>query len=71
VRFLTAIDGLSTWQSVLRSPAEPVILRTHAEAGWGCVPQVLFPQGQDVTMALYLSGQTPQMLIYGGMCRRL
>lgn len=46
--------------------AEPIILRSHAEAGWGCVPQVLFPEGQEVTMALYLSGKTPQMVIYTG-----
>lgn len=48
------------------APAEPMILRSHAEAGWGCVPQVLFPEGQDVTMALYLSGKTPKMIIYSG-----
>ena len=48
------------------APAEPMILRTHAEAGWGCVPQVLFPEGQEVTMTSYLSGENPQMLIYGG-----
>jgi len=47
-------------------PAEPYILRTHAEAGWGTVPQVLFPAGQDVTMAQYLSGESPQMYVYGG-----
>jgi hypothetical protein len=47
-------------------PAEPIILRAHAEAGWGCVPQVLFPQGQEVTMALYLSGKAPQMAVYSG-----
>lgn len=46
--------------------AEPYILRTHAEAGWGCVPQVLFSAGQEVTMARYLSGEKPQMLIYSG-----
>jgi len=47
-------------------PAEPYILRTHAEAGWGCVPQVLFTPGQEVTMAQYLPKETPQMLIYSG-----
>jgi hypothetical protein len=46
--------------------SEPYILRSHNEAGWGCVPQVLFPQGQEVTMALYLSGEKPQMLVYTG-----
>jgi L-fucose isomerase-like protein len=48
------------------APAEPYILRTHAEAGWGCVPQVLFPAGQEVTMAQYLSGEKPQMHVYSG-----
>jgi hypothetical protein len=48
------------------APAEPCILRNHAEAGWGCVPQVLFPAGQAVTMALYRSGESPTMLIYSG-----
>lgn len=48
------------------APPEPFILRNHAEAGWGCVPQVLFTKGQEVTMALYLSGQKPQMLLYTG-----
>ena len=47
-------------------PSQPVILRSHAEAGWGTVPQVLFPAGQDVTMAQYLSGESPQMHVYGG-----
>ena len=51
-------------------PAEPMILRTHAEAGWGCVPQVLFPKGQEVTMASYQSGKTPRMIIYGGKAVR-
>ena len=46
--------------------AEPYILRSHAEAGWGCVPQVLFPAGQAVTMALYHADPTPSMSIYGG-----
>jgi L-fucose isomerase-like protein len=50
--------------------AEPCILRTHAEAGWGCVPQVLFPQGQQVTMALYHPGEAPQMNIYSGQVVR-
>lgn len=47
-------------------PAEPYILRSHAEAGWGCVPQVLFSPGQEVTMAQYLPKETPEMLIYSG-----
>jgi hypothetical protein len=45
---------------------EPYTLHSHAEAGWGCAPRVLFTPGQDVTMALYQSGQQPQMLIYTG-----
>jgi len=47
-------------------PSEPYILRSHNEAGWGTVPQVLFPPGQDVTVAQYLSGESPQMYVYGG-----
>jgi hypothetical protein len=47
-------------------PAEPYILRSHAEAGWGCVPRVLFPAGQELTMALYQQGEPPRMLIYTG-----
>ena len=43
-----------------------MILRTLAEAGWGCVPQVLFPEGQEVTMTLFRSGKNPQMVIYSG-----
>ncbi|HOJ61320.1 MAG TPA: hypothetical protein PK878_13630 [bacterium] len=48
-------------------PPEPYILRNHAEAGWGCVPQVLFPIGQEVTFTKLLSRETPpQMLVYSG-----
>ncbi len=47
-------------------PAEPYILMSHAEAGWGCVPRVLWPKGQAVTLAQYLPGETPRMHIYGG-----
>jgi hypothetical protein len=47
-------------------PAEPYALRSHAEAGWGCVPRVLFKQGQEVTMAQYLPRKEPQMLVYTG-----
>ena len=36
-------------------PSQPYILMSHAEAGWGCVPRVLWPAGQDVTMAQYVS----------------
>ena len=48
------------------SPSEPYILMNHAEAGWGCVPRVLWRTGQKVTMAQYISGQTPRMYIYSG-----
>ncbi len=48
------------------SPPEPYILMSHAEAGWGCVPRVLWRVGQEVTMARYASGKTPHMLIYSG-----
>ena len=47
-------------------PSEPYILMSHAEAGWGCVPRVLWRTGQEVTMAQYLSGETPRMYIYSG-----
>jgi hypothetical protein len=46
--------------------SEPYILMSHAEAGWGCVPRVLWRPEQDVTMAQYLSGKEPQMYIYSG-----
>lgn len=53
------------------APAEPYVLMNHAEAGWGCVPRVLFTPGQDVTIAKYLSvrgdsEEQPQMLVYSG-----
>ena len=54
----------------LDAPAEPYVLMSHAEAGWGCVPRVLFSPGQDVTITKYLSvksdTETPQMLVYSG-----
>ena len=50
----------------VRARSEPYILRSHNEAGWGCVPQVLFPAGQELTLAQYLLGKTPQMLVYTG-----
>jgi len=46
--------------------AELYILRNHAEAGVGAVPQVLWPSGQEVTIAYYLSGDEPQMIVYSG-----
>jgi len=47
-------------------PAEPYILRSFAHSGLACVPQVLFREAQEVTMADYLHGKAPQMLIYSG-----
>lgn len=47
-------------------PPEPLALRSHAEAGWGCVPRVLFSQGQEITITKYLSGEAPQLLLYSG-----
>ena len=47
-------------------PSQPYILMSHAEAGWGCVPRVLWPAGQEVTLAQYLSGETPRMYVYSG-----
>ncbi len=50
--------------------AEPMIIRSHAEAGWGAVPRILFKQGQEITIAKFLSPKKPedkpQMLIYSG-----
>jgi len=48
------------------APAEPYILRNHTEAGWGCVPRVLFAAGQAVTLAQYLPGDAPRMIVYSG-----
>jgi hypothetical protein len=52
------------------APPEPYMLMNHAEAGWGCVPRVLFTPGQDVTITKYLSvkadSEKPQMLVYSG-----
>lgn len=62
-----------TSASKMRGPnekPEPYVLMSHAEAGWGCVPRVLFTPGQEVTIAKYLSvkteAETPQMLVYSG-----
>jgi hypothetical protein len=48
------------------SPPEPYVLRNHAEAGWGCVPRVLFTPGQEVTLAQYKPGKEPLMHVYSG-----
>jgi len=45
---------------------EPYILRNHAESGVGVAPQVLWRQNQEVTIAHYLSGEEPQMIVYSG-----
>jgi len=47
-------------------PPEPIALRSHAEAGWGCVPRVLFSENQAVTIAKYLHGEKAQLLLYSG-----
>ncbi len=47
-------------------PAEAYVLRTHAEAGIGTVPEVIWPVGQEVTMAHYLARKKPQMIVYSG-----
>ncbi len=45
---------------------ERYILRSHAEAGWGCVPRVLFAKDQEVTLAQYVNGEAPGMIVYTG-----
>jgi L-fucose isomerase-like protein len=50
----------------LDAPPEPYVLRNHAEAGWGCVPRVLFTPGQEVTLAQYLLDRGPKMYVYSG-----
>jgi len=55
----------SRLQGTGRRP-EPYILRNHAESGVGVVPQVLWRKGQEVTMADYLAGETPRMIVYSG-----
>lgn len=52
------------------APSEPYILRSHAEAGWGCVPQVLFSEGQEMTMLHYFPGKSPKMSLYTGKVAR-
>lgn len=50
----------------LGAPSEPYILMSHAEAGWGCVPRVLWRPGEKVTIAQYLPREKPEMHIYSG-----
>ena len=48
-------------------PAEPYLLRDYAHTNDPtCCPQVLWREGEAVTMAMYLTGQRPQMLVYSG-----
>ncbi len=62
----TSATRMKGWEAA----PEPYMLMNHAEAGWGCVPRVLFSPGQEVTIAKYLSvtsdAETPQMLVYSG-----
>jgi L-fucose isomerase-like protein len=45
---------------------EPYLLRGFAHTGLACVPEVLFREGQEVTLVHYLHGEKPQMLLYTG-----
>ena len=48
-------------------PQEPYLLRNYAHTNDPtCVPQVLWREGEEVTMAHYLPGAEPQMLVYTG-----
>jgi hypothetical protein len=47
-------------------PKRDYILRNHAEAGVGTVPQVLWPEAAEVTIAQYVTGEKPNMLLYTG-----
>ncbi len=49
-----------------RSSPEPYVLRSHAEAGVGTVPEVIWPVGQDATIACYVPAPKHQLLIYSG-----
>lgn len=50
----------------LAGPTSPYILRSHAEAGVGTVPQVLWPEGMEVTIAQYIAAAKPRMYVYTG-----
>jgi hypothetical protein len=53
--------------SGISMPAEPYELMNHCEAGWGTVPRVLFKEGQEVTIALYMTNEKrPQLFLYSG-----
>lgn len=48
-------------------PQEPYLLRNYAHTNDPtCVPQVLWREGEEVTMAHYLPAEQPQMLVYTG-----
>jgi len=48
-------------------PSEPYLLRNYAHTNDPtCVPQVLWREGEDVTMAHCLEGDPPTMLVYSG-----
>ena len=48
-------------------PPEPYLLRNYPHTNDPtCCPQVLWREGEEVTMALYISGEAPQMLVYTG-----
>jgi len=39
-------------------PPVPFLLRNHSESAMGCVPQVLWPLEQDITLMQFVSGDT-------------
>ena len=48
-------------------PQQPYLLRNYAHTNIPtCVPQVLFPEDVEVTMARYVPGKSPAMLVYSG-----
>jgi len=48
-------------------PQQPYLLRNYGHTNIStCVPQVLWPEGVDVTMARYVPGKEPAMLVYSG-----
>ena len=48
-------------------PQQPYLLRNYAHTNDPtCVPQVLWHEGEEVTMAHYLLAERPQMLVYTG-----
>ncbi|MCA9443234.1 MAG: hypothetical protein KC964_20710, partial [Candidatus Omnitrophica bacterium] len=67
--FCAHCTSASRMRGLDQSP-EPIALRSHAEAGWGCVPRVLFSENQDVTISKYLHGDSAQLLLYSGTVLR-